>query len=184
MCVWGTVDPLSEAMAMRVGLPAATLALAGARGLPDGYVLPLDLHGTLRSPALDLPAAMRKVAVLSAMQLGRSLGAAALGGGGAKAGGSSGLAADGTAGVGGAGGGGGGGGGGAAPMAHLGRASAAFLRQVAAVDARLQAELGGPPPPPPVGPLPFGGGGGGGGGGGSSAQGGGGGGGAGRWHER
>ncbi|GBF96170.1 hypothetical protein Rsub_08918 [Raphidocelis subcapitata] len=77
--VWGTVDAGSDEMRMRIGLPAKTLALAGVRGLDPAYMLPLDLRGSIRSPQLDVSAAGRKLAVLSAMQLGRAIGAHAAG---------------------------------------------------------------------------------------------------------
>jgi hypothetical protein len=56
---------------MRIGLTAATLAKAGIRGLPASYVLPLSVKGHLDSPQIDWQVAVRKLAVLSAMQLGR-----------------------------------------------------------------------------------------------------------------
>jgi hypothetical protein len=56
---------------MRIGLTAATLAKAGIRGLPASYVLPLSVTGHLDSPQIDWQVAVRKLAVLSAMQLGR-----------------------------------------------------------------------------------------------------------------
>jgi hypothetical protein len=56
---------------MRIGLTAATLAKAGIRGLPASYVLPLSVTGHLDAPQIDWQVAVRKLAVLSAMQLGR-----------------------------------------------------------------------------------------------------------------
>jgi hypothetical protein len=141
--VWGSVDTVSDAMRIRIGLPAQSLLLAGVRGLPPDYLLPLDLRGTIRRPALDWAAAARKVAVLSAMQLARPLGK----GGGEKG------APPGAAAL--AGGGGGGTGGGGAPLARMHRASQVFLQQCAAVDSRLLREIGGPPPPPPTAPAPW-----------------------------
>jgi hypothetical protein len=61
----------SIAVDMRIGLTAATLAKAGIRGLPASYVLPLSVKGHLDSPQIDWQVAVRKLAVLSAMQLGR-----------------------------------------------------------------------------------------------------------------
>ncbi|KAI8474317.1 MAG: hypothetical protein J3K34DRAFT_138376 [Monoraphidium minutum] len=158
--VWGSVDTVTEAMRMRIGLPASTLALAGVRGLPPDYVLPLELHGGVRSPHLDWTSAVRKVAVLSAMQLGRT----ALGGGGgggpaaaaAKLGEAPAPAAPVKPGGGGWGGGGGGGG---APLASMGgamrQASQVFLQQCIMVDKQLQNELGSAAPPAPSGPAPW-----------------------------
>jgi hypothetical protein len=150
--VWGSVDTVSDAMRIRIGLPAESLRLAGVRGLPPDYILPLDLHGTIRAPSLDWAAAVRKVAVLSAMQLARPLGAAAVKG--AAKGVAAGAVALATSGGSDADGGGGGGGAGA-PLARMHRASQVFLQQCAAVDQRLLGEIGGPPPPPPSGPAPW-----------------------------
>lgn len=139
LSVWGSVDTLRDTMDMKVGLPAETLALAGIPQLSPDYVLPLEIQGSITSPHLDWTSAARKVAVLSAMQLGRSLG---IGGGangnrGAAVGGvadGSSVAAAAAAGAGGPGGTAAwGGGGGGAPFASVGsamrRASQVFLQQ-------------------------------------------------------
>eukprot|EP00882_Tetradesmus_deserticola_P018085 GHRQ01019408.1.p1 GENE.GHRQ01019408.1~~GHRQ01019408.1.p1 ORF type:complete len:307 (+),score=85.93 GHRQ01019408.1:360-1280(+) len=71
VAMWGSIDTTKDTIDMRIGLTAATLAKAGIRGLPASYVLPLAVTGHLDSPQIDWPAAVRKLAVLSAMQLGR-----------------------------------------------------------------------------------------------------------------
>ncbi|WIA22339.1 hypothetical protein OEZ85_004653 [Tetradesmus obliquus] len=71
VAVWGLVDTTTDKIDMRIGLTAATLAKAGIRGLPASYVLPLAVTGPLDSPQIDWQIAVRKLAVLSAMQLGR-----------------------------------------------------------------------------------------------------------------
>ncbi|KAF8057655.1 hypothetical protein HT031_006004 [Scenedesmus sp. PABB004] len=135
LALWGGVDlAAGGSLDMRLGLPAATLARAGIRGLAPSYLLPLAVRGKLTAPHVDWPAAARKLAVLSAMQVGRG----ALG----------------------AGGGGGGGGGAAAPQQAAGGAgilgaatralSSATSAFVGQVDQRLQEELRQEAPPPPA----------------------------------
>ncbi len=54
--LWGCLDPATDAVDMRLGLPAATLAQLGLRGLPPGYVLPLALgHHSLCPYLLPCP---------------------------------------------------------------------------------------------------------------------------------
>lgn len=71
LAVWGAVDTARDALDMRIGLPASTLLKAGIKNLPNSYVLPIAVTGRLDKPQIDWPVAVRKLAVLSAMQLGR-----------------------------------------------------------------------------------------------------------------
>eukprot|EP00879_Flechtneria_rotunda_P017118 GHRR01017926.1.p1 GENE.GHRR01017926.1~~GHRR01017926.1.p1 ORF type:complete len:450 (+),score=189.71 GHRR01017926.1:171-1520(+) len=70
VALWGRVDTNAYTVDMIIGLPAITLSQAGIKNLPDSYMLPLAVTGSLSKPQIDWPAAMRKLAVLSAMQLG------------------------------------------------------------------------------------------------------------------
>jgi hypothetical protein len=120
LAVWGNVSTARDLLDMRIGLPAAALARAGISGLPDDYVLPIALRGPLTAPAIEWAAAARRLAVLSAMQLGRSSGS---GGGGGGVGGIAGLILPAIFG---------------GDRAGLGTVAGVVLD---AVDARLQAEL-------------------------------------------
>ncbi|KAF6262446.1 hypothetical protein COO60DRAFT_1676044 [Scenedesmus sp. NREL 46B-D3] len=144
VALWGLMDTTTDTIDMRIGLTAATLAKAGIRGLPASYVLPLAVRGHLDSPQIDWQAAVRKLAVLSAMQLGRDAvqqqqqlgpgqGAAAAGSGQAAAGGAAGVMPGLF---------------GAANRA-LSNAASSFIGQV---DQRLQQEL---QEVPPAGELPW-----------------------------
>jgi hypothetical protein len=57
LALWGTVDTNSNQIAMTVGLPATTLAKAGLRGLPPGYLLPVAVSGPLHRPQVEWNAA-------------------------------------------------------------------------------------------------------------------------------
>ena len=66
VALWGSVNTLHNTLEMYLGLPAATLAFVGIRGLPSDYMLPLRISGTCTAPSLEWRAAVRKLAVLSA----------------------------------------------------------------------------------------------------------------------
>ena len=57
VALWGTVDTNSNTLEMSVGLPAETLAKAGLKGLPPGYMLPVAVSGPLHRPQVEWNAA-------------------------------------------------------------------------------------------------------------------------------
>lgn len=57
LALWGTLDTNSNTLEMTVGLPAETLAKAGLRGLPPGYMLPVAVSGPLHRPQVEWNAA-------------------------------------------------------------------------------------------------------------------------------
>jgi hypothetical protein len=57
LALWGTVDTNTNSINMTVGLPAATLAKAGVKGLPPGYLLPVAVLGPLHRPQVAWNAA-------------------------------------------------------------------------------------------------------------------------------
>lgn len=68
LALWGGADPVANTLSLKLGLTAPTLASLGIHGLPPDYVLPLRLTGNCDAPSLEWGDAMRRLAVLSAMQ--------------------------------------------------------------------------------------------------------------------
>lgn len=71
LCLWGLVDLASQQVAMTLGLPAASLQKVGVKGLPQEYVLPLQLKGPVEDPKFDWAAATKRLGALSSLQLAR-----------------------------------------------------------------------------------------------------------------
>lgn len=66
LALWGTIDTNSNTLAMTVGLPGNTLAKAGLRGLPPGYLLPVAVSGPLHRPQVEWNAAGKPVLLCGA----------------------------------------------------------------------------------------------------------------------
>jgi hypothetical protein len=67
LVLWGSHS--EEALDICLGIPAATLQqLLGIQGLPDEYVLPLRVGGTVDRPVVDWKEASKKLTILSALQ--------------------------------------------------------------------------------------------------------------------
>ncbi|MGL5263043.1 MAG: hypothetical protein ACRDAI_00455 [Candidatus Rhabdochlamydia sp.] len=63
IAVWGKIK--GHSLNMKIGLPASTLAKAfQIQNLPDDYVLPLTLEGSLENPKINLKKAAAKIAAL------------------------------------------------------------------------------------------------------------------------
>lgn len=63
IAVWGKVK--DHSLNMKIGLPSSTLAKAfQIQNLPDNYVLPLTLEGSLENPKINLKKAAAKIAAL------------------------------------------------------------------------------------------------------------------------
>ncbi len=63
IAVWGKVK--DHSLNMKIGLPSSTLAKAfQIQNLPDDYVLPLTLEGSLENPKINLKKAAAKIAAL------------------------------------------------------------------------------------------------------------------------
>jgi hypothetical protein len=68
LVLWGSHS--QEELDMCIGIPAGTLQkLLGLRGLPEDYVLPLRVSGTVDRPSVDWREATKKLTILSALQV-------------------------------------------------------------------------------------------------------------------
>lgn len=71
VALWGQCDTISNTLQMKLGLPDDTLRLLGLKYLPEGYMVTFDISGELQAPKFEWGAAVRKFAVLSALQLSK-----------------------------------------------------------------------------------------------------------------
>jgi len=69
LALWGTVDTNTNSLTMTIGLPDTTLAKAGLKNLPPGYMLPVAVGGPLHRPQVEWNAA-GEVQLVLALGLG------------------------------------------------------------------------------------------------------------------
>lgn len=68
LSLWGSHDPATGALDMVLGLPTGMLQQLGIADLPQGYLLPVQLRGTVDRPRVGYEAALRRLGALVVRQ--------------------------------------------------------------------------------------------------------------------